>query len=411
MGKQRDGVRDSVTVLLTLILLVVAAVPAYAQQVPAAADNPIAEAPVRFGPIGIAPRFALQNIGVDNNVFNTTANEQSDYTFTGRVGADVWLRTGRGLLSATGWVEYVYFQDFESERAYNNYAKGQYEWRFNRLRPYASASTLDTRERPGWEIDERVRRYETEFHAGTDVRIAPKTNLRLDLRQQDYEYEEDESQGGRHYDQSLNRRLESAEFSYRQQLTALTTWVARVTREQERFEFESLRNSDTFRATTGFELGRFALIRGTALVGYRKLSTAAGGTFPEFSGLTSNVNVTYSAPTQTRLNAIFNRDIQYSYEDRTPYYVLTQWSGTVTHRVVGGWDVQVTGGRDRLDYQSLAAILERTDSISRYGGGIGYTIGESLRVGFDVQSFYRSSPIRSREYQNMRAGLSVTYGN
>jgi len=139
MGKQRDGVRDSVTVLLTLILLVVAAMPAYAQQVPAAADNPIAEAPVRFGPIGIAPRFALQNIGVDNNVFNTTANEQSDYTFTGRVGADVWLRTGRGLLSANGWVEYVYFQDFESERAYNNYAKGQYEWRFNRLRPYASA--------------------------------------------------------------------------------------------------------------------------------------------------------------------------------------------------------------------------------------------------------------------------------
>ena len=234
---------------------------------------------------------------------------------------------------------------------------------------------------------------------------------RLDLRQQDYEYEEDESLGGRHYDQSLNRRLESAEFSYRQQLTALTTWVARVTREQERFEFESLRNSDTFRATTGFELGRFALIRGTALIGYRKLSTAAGGTFPEFSGLTSNVNVTYSAPTQTRLNAIFNRDIQYSYEDRTPYYVLTQWSGTLTHRVVGGWDVQVTGGRDRLDYQSLAAIFERTDSISRYGGGIGYTIGESLRVGFDVQSFYRSSPIRSREYQNMRAGLSVTYGN
>ena len=78
MGKQRDGVRDSVTVLLTLILLVVAAMPAYAQQVPAAADNPIAEAPVRFGPIGIAPRFTLQNIGVDSNVFNSLTREVPD---------------------------------------------------------------------------------------------------------------------------------------------------------------------------------------------------------------------------------------------------------------------------------------------------------------------------------------------
>ena len=407
----RPAVRDSVKAFLSAIVLAAIAMPAYAQNVPAAADNPIAEAPVRFGPIGIAPHFTLQNVGVDSNVFNTTDNEQSDFTFTGRSGADLWMRTGRGLVTADGWVEYVFFQDFDTERAFNRQAKLQYEWRFNRLRPYASGATLDSRERPGWEIDERVRRYENEFHAGTDFRVAPKTTIRVDLEQLDLEFEDDESLGGRRYDRSLNRTLKSAELSYRQQLTALTTWVARVTREQERFDFESLRNSDTFRATTGFELGRFALIRGTALVGYRKLSTADGGTFPEFSGFTSNVNVNYTAPTQTRFNAIFNRDIQYSYDNLTPYYVLTQWTGTLTHRVVGRWDVQVTGGRDHLAYQALAAIDERTDSIGRYGGGVGYTIGEGLRVGFDVQSFYRSSPIRSREYGNVRAGLSVTYGN
>ena len=410
-SEKRNRDHDRVNGLLTLLVLVATTLPAYGQNVPAAADNPIAEAPVRFGPIGIAPRFSVQNIGVDTNVFNTTENEQSDFTFTGRSGAAVWMRTGRGLLSADAWFEYVFFQDFASERAFNRYGKAQYEWRFNRLRPYASGSMLDSRERPGWEIDERVRRYENEIHAGTDYRVAPKTTVRLDLKQVDYEFEEDESLGGRRYDRSLNRTAKSAELSYRQQLTALTTWVARVTREQERFDFETLRNSDTFRATTGFELGRFALIRGTALVGYRKLSTADGGTFPEFSGFTSNVNVSYTAPTQTRFNAVVNRDIQYSYDNLTPYYVLTQFNGTLTHRVVGRWDVQVTGGRDLLAYQALAAADERTDSIGRYGGGIGYTVGEGLRIGFDVQSFYRSSPIRSREYGNLRAGLSVTYGN
>jgi hypothetical protein len=121
--------------------------------------------------------------------------------------------------------------------------------------------------------------------------------------------------------------------------------------------------------------------------------------------------VAYTAPTQTRLNVIFNRDLQYSYENLTPYYVQTQWSGSVTHRVVGRWDVQLTGGRDRLAYEGLAGIEARTDHVGRYGGGVGYNIGEGLRVGFDVQSFYRSSPVPSREYGNLRAGLSVTYGN
>jgi hypothetical protein len=397
-----------VTFVLTLIALLVIAQPAYAQQVPAAADNPIAEAPIRFGPVGIAPRFSLQNLGIDDNVFNTADNEQSDFTFTGRSGADVWLRTGRGLLTVNGFVEYVYFDDFADERSFNNHARGQYEWRFNRLRPYASASRLDTRERPGYEIDERVRRYEVDFHAGTDFRAAPKTTLRLDVREMDYEFAEDEPGS---YDQQFNRTLRAAEFSYRQQLTALTTLLARVSRETERFDNEQLRNSDSFRANAGFEMGRFALIRGTAVLGYRKMTPADGGLFQEFSGLTANVNATYTAPTQTRLNVLFNRDIQYSRENRTPYYVLTQWTGTLTHRVVGRWDVQVLGGRDRLAYEALVSDDARTDFIGRFGGGIGYTIGEDMRVGIEVQSFYRSSPIPSREYGNLRAGLTVTYGS
>jgi hypothetical protein len=385
---------------------------AAAQNVPNPGDNPVAEAPVRFGPVGIAPRFTLQNVGIDNNVFNTAAAEQSDFTFTGRSGADIWLRTGRGLVTINGWIEYVYFQDFATERSFNSYAKGQYEWRFNRLRPYFSGSTLDTRERPGWEIDERVRRYEAEFHAGTDFRIAPKTTVRLDLRQQDYEFDDDESLGRGNYERTMNRRLKAADLSYRQQLTALTTWIVRVAREQERFEFQNLRNSETFRINSGFETGRFALIRGTALFGYRKMTPTNGGALPEFSGFTANVNAAYTAPTQTRLNVIFNRDLQYSYEDLTPYYVQTGWTGTVTHRVIGKWDVRLTGGRDRLAYETLAADVEgRTDIVGRYGGGVGYTIGEGLRIGFDVQSFNRSSPRPGRDYGNRRVGLSVTYGD
>jgi hypothetical protein len=396
--------------LFVLFVLVMAARPASAQYVPTTEDDPVAKAPFRFGALALDPNFTLQNIGVDTNVFNASEDPQSDFTMTTRGGTDMWLRTGRGLLSASGWLEYAYYQDFPSERSFNSYGKGQYEWRFNRLRPYASGSYLDTRERPGYEIDERVRRYEADFHAGTDFKVAPKTTLRLDFRRLDYEFADDEIVDGRPIDQRLNRTLEAADFSWRQRLTALTTWVVRAAREQERFHTETFRNSETFRFNTGFELAQFALIRGSAIVGYRHLYPADGGLFPEFSGFTSNINVSYTAPTNTRLTAVFNRDVQYSYDIRTPYYLQTTWTGTLTHRVVGRWDIQVTGGRDRLAYQALSERDARTDYVGRVGGGVGYTVGNDMRVSFDVQSFYRSSLIEAREYGNLRAGLSVTYG-
>ena len=281
---------------------------AFAQQVPT--DDPVGEAPVRIGVVGLAPRVRLTNLGVDTNVFNTVDDAQRDFTFTVSPATDLWLGTGRGLLTVSGGVELVYFQEFDSERSVNSNAMGQYQFRFNRLRPYASASTLNTRERPGYEIDARARHYETDFHAGTDFRVASKTTARIDYRHLDYRFAGDAVFAGRPLNQELNRTLKVVDLSWRQRLTVLTTWITRVSRETERFEFEDARNSDSTRFSSGVELGRLALIRGSAFAGYRKLTPPDGGILPEFSGITAAVDVSYTAPTQTRLGAAVDRDIQ-----------------------------------------------------------------------------------------------------
>lgn len=383
---------------------------AYAQQLPAPTDDPVASAPVRIGALGLDPRFGLQNVGVDTNVFNSPSNGQRDVTFTAVPGTQLFLRTGKGLLTIDGNLEFVYFQRFDSERSLNSSVLGQYELRFNRVRPYVSARSLNTRQRPGYEIDVRARHYETDFHGGTDLRLGSKSTLRVDARRLDYGFDGDEVFDGRPLNQELNRSLVAIDVGWRQRLTALTTWVTRLTRESERFEFEGLRNSDSLRLNSGFELGRFALIRGSAFVGYRKLRPADGGLLPGFTGVTADIDVSYTAPTQTRLGADVDRDVQYSYERATPYYVQTGWTATLTQRVVGRWDVQLSGGRDRLSYQAIDPRDGRRDFIGRFGGGIGYTVGDQVRIGLDAQSYYRSSDIPGREYGGIRAGLSVTYG-
>src|SRR6185436_16322443 len=86
---------------------------AQAQQVPTASEDPVAAAPIRFGAFAFDPRFALTSLGVDTNVFNSPTDPQSDFTFGLKPGTDMYLRTGRGLLTVSGNLEYVYFHEFE----------------------------------------------------------------------------------------------------------------------------------------------------------------------------------------------------------------------------------------------------------------------------------------------------------
>ena len=394
--------------LVTLLYALLLSPAAYAQQV--LTNDPVATAPLHLGPFGFNPTFRLRNLGVDTNVLNSVANRERDLTFTASPDTEVFLRTGRGLLTLVGGLDFVYFQKFASQRSLNSHITGRYELRFNRLRPFVAVGSVYSRQRPGFEIDTRALHYETDSRVGADVQVASKSVARLEYRQHRYSFNGDEVFAGTQLSQQLNRTLKAADLSWRQRLTALTTWITRVSRETERFEFEDARNSDSFRLSSGFELGRFALIRGSAFAGYRKLTPAEGGILPEFSGVTADVDVSYTMPTQTRLGAAVERDVQYSYDVRTPYYVQTGWTATLTQRVTGKWDVQLSGGRDRLSYQALNDADARRDFVGRFGGGIGYAVRDQIRASFDVNSLYRSSEIPGREYGGVRAGLNVTYG-
>src|SRR5205814_2546151 len=110
------------------------------------------------------------------------------FTLTVETLLNVSLRTRRGVLSANGKLDLVYFNTYQSERSVNGFSQGMYEYRFNRLRPFVSFSALDTRERPSYEIDLRARRFEDTFHTGTDIRIGAKSLLQIGARRQTLNY-------------------------------------------------------------------------------------------------------------------------------------------------------------------------------------------------------------------------------
>ncbi|MGH9163670.1 MAG: outer membrane beta-barrel protein, partial [Vicinamibacteraceae bacterium] len=402
-----------------LVVLMLLAPLAHAQppalnvpEVAAEQEDPVASAPVRLGPVGLAPTIAITNLGVDTNVFHRASASDSDFTATLTPATAAWLRTADGLLSMNGSVDFVYFGQFKSERSVNGRGQARYEYRFNRLTPFVAASALSTRARPGYEIDARARRQEYDLAAGIELRALSRTSVALAARRRTVDFAGDAIFMGTSLEERLNRRVEGVDLAVRQRLTPLTTAVVRASGERHRFDLNSIRNTDSFHLTTGFELDQFALIRGRAFVGYRRLTPAGGGGLPGFSGATADIDVAYTAPTDTRLSLGVSSDVNYSFELEYPYYVQTGWTISVLQRLTSRWDVLVRGGHDRVGYRGESALVpgQRVDFVDHVGGGIGYQLGHDTRLGFDVLSYHRRTDLPDRGYRAIRSGLSVTYG-
>jgi hypothetical protein len=406
------------TALAVAILLFGAAAPAFPQD---AAPDPFVTARVRFGPLALTPGLAVTNVGWDSNVFNTWEDPQGDFTGTVTPQTDLWFRMGPLRVVGHGALGYVYFANFVKERSWNTDDSVKLEALGTHVRPYIGYAYLNIRDRPGYEIDQRVRRVENRMFAGVDMPLTRKTTLGAAFKRTKTDYAEGESFNDIYLRFQFNRWTDVYTVSARYALTPLTTLLFDTEYVREKFEFDVMRNSAGFRLLPGVEFKPMALISGTARVGYRQLNFDSPNV-PDYSGLVGSVNLGYTLLGATRFSVQFDRDVQYSFEQREPYYVLTGVTGSITYALNITWDLQARAGNQSLAYRQTilsgagsgsaasGTSAGRTDRVVYYGGGIGYRLGPDTRIGFNVDYYTRRSGVSIRQYQGLRVGSSVTYG-
>ena len=374
--------------------------------------DPWEEALWRFGPFAVTPKVELKTLGWDTNVFNSPEEPRSD--FTAAVGApiDWWFRAGRVRLHVVDYFEGVYYATYSNQGGFNQRHELTLLVPFNRLRPYVGGYYLSTNDRPGYGTDARVRHTEANGNAGAVIRLTSRTNLDLSVRQTTFRYN-DADYPGAPFSTTLDRTTLNygAQASYG--VTPLTTFTLLVDGVQERYTESPERDNNGFRILPGVELDPYALIKGRAQIGYRKLDTMAPG-MPDFSGLVANVELSYVFRGMTRITIGLSRDIHFSYEVVEPFYIQPGITVSVTQQVRGPWDVQARGAWYRLDYQrtdsALGTVLpERVDRYSSWGGGVGYRVGRDIRVGFNLDYTRRNSILDIQEYEGLRGGMAVTY--
>jgi hypothetical protein len=399
--------------LSIVVVLSVLVSPRAAAQSAARGEPDVSKARVRIGRLYLNPTIALTNLGVDTNVFNEEDQSapKRDFTLTVTPQSDLWLKMGHAWLTGNVREDLVWYKEFASERSANNSASVGITLPLNRLRFGGGAAYLRTRDRPGFEIDARSQRSELAYQGSVDVRARPKTFVGVRGDRKTIGFDSVALFEGVSLRDALNRTVTTGAVTVRQQLTPLTAMTIDVGRGQDRFEFSSLRDSDSTSASVGVLFD--AIIKGSASFGYRNFQPLSPS-LPPYKGTTASADLAYVAYGTTRVGVQATRDVQYSFEVNQPYYLLTGVSGSLTRRVSRPLDIVGRIGVQRLNYRdrigAAIATRNRIDTVRTYGGSIGYHLGKSVRIGFNVDHLRRASPVLDREYHGLLIGTSVTYG-
>ena len=396
--------------LLAVLLTAAAVLPAAAQIAPPAdPDTPLIQA----GPVGISPTLLLRDVGRDENVFNDRVDPKGDFTFSLLPRAELLFKPRALRLSYVASTEYVYYRKYESERSTNLSSAVRADLSLGWFHPFVLASGTSTRQRLNQEVDVRARHHERVYEGGFGIRAGTRLTLGASARTTRLRFDEALFRG-ENLTASFDSDRDAIDGSVGLQLTPFTSFTLVASREQQRFNIARERDSDSLRITPTFSFSPEAVLNGSIAIGYRKFSPRSS-TIPGYAGFVATATIGTTLWNRHHLDMMFTRDVRYSYERDTPYYLATGGNVTMISQLGGPFDLRLTGAWQSLDYRGIrgGAIGEHpgTDTFTSYGGGLGYRIRDQLRLGFNTEWSGRDSQLSlDREYRNRRIFASVTWG-
>jgi hypothetical protein len=361
----------------------------------------------------------VRNVGRDNNVFNEAVNPKKDFTMTISPTAEVVFQPRRLKVTYTQATDYVYFRTYKSERGTNQSSSARVDLDLGVLQPYIGTVGANTRARLNHEVDVRARHNDRTYQAGVTAKVFTATSITVGVRRFTTSFERNDECvvtaqtcfRGQSLADSLNSELESIEGTVRVALTPLTSVGVQVVKERQIFQVARERDSDTRRIMPVITFSPLGLLNGSVAVGHRKF-TARDPTTPGFSGLVVAAAAGVTLFENHRIDASINRDLTYSYDRDTPYFVGTSATVTWTFAVAGPFDVKGSATRDRMRYEStIATAATQYDNFEEYGLGLGVRIRRRLRLGVQADFIRRDSQkTADRNYDNHRIYGTLTWG-
>lgn len=387
--------------------------PAWAQETPGGPDP--ANVRVRIGPLMMNPTISLTNLGIDHNVFNDPPEKlpKEDFTVTVTPMVDMWLRLGATWLSGSLNESFNWFQKYSSERTANNLYKIGWTVPGAHVSLKVEGTHINAHERPGFEIDTRAGRKETTFNGALDFHALSQSYIGVTASRQQTRFEEGATYDATDLRDALNRVDTSYGVNLRHTLTPLTSVSVNVMRSDSNFEFSPERDTSSIGVNALVTFEPAALIRGSAAIGFSDF-IPADPALPGYRGMVGHVDLVYVLLGSTRFALSGGRGVQYSYDEAQPYYIQSRIGGSIAQQIFGPVDVQVRGDISYLSYRDRAGVTievpDRTDRVTTVGIGVGFHMGQDLRLAFNVDQNNRDTRKFEHQYEKFLIGTSITYG-
>jgi hypothetical protein len=372
---------------------------------------------VHAGPFYVEPTILLKELGLDTNVFNQAGETAADLTLVLAPQAAVAIPFAtRALVKSLLATDLVYYAQYGSERSVDPQMAVRAEFYGQRVTLYLEEAYLNTRERLNYEIDLRARHLQNELTGGVAYRATTRLTVEIAARQGRIRFDGDDYFGGQRLKETLDRDTRIFTATARHRRNGLTTFGLRYEIQADRFPLSPVRDTNSFRVMPGVELRPRALFNGSAWVGYRHFEPKAA-VLPPRAGLVSQLSLSYALLGATVFGVTYDRDYQFAYEARTPYFVDNSL-GLFVRRALGGRaDVRVNVARHRYDFQPLLTepiltgpAVDRVDTTDNFGVNVGFRVKRQTRAGVGLSYWTRDSTgLDFRNYKGLRIGLTMDH--
>ena len=408
---QLFGTRATVhTFVVLMISFVLATIPSVvaAQEQGEFAD----EAQLRTGPLGLSSRVSWQTM-YEDNVFRTAANPVEDIvsTFGGMASARGRMR--RVGVTANGTADWVHYATLTRERGANVATNLRLDFLLNRFVPYAGASYQNSRQRQNSEIDVRPRITQSILLAGSLVRIGGKSALDFSAKHGIEAYDDSASIEGINLGEALDRTTDQLMLSFIQTVTPLTRLIVATEMRRDEFGETSYRSADYIRFSGGFESQGW--LRGHARLGVQVV-TPHNPAISEVRGIFASVGTNATIRDRLQIGLDAERDVSPSFRPGIAYYQSQKFGTSVSYAIRRSVRLLAVADRQFSDYRTGMSIPNESyplgvDVHSRYGGGLGFHVGDSIAIDLSGTYSERESIVESRRFDGLSfmAGVSHAF--
>jgi hypothetical protein len=362
---------------------------------------------LRVGPIRFAPGLIIREIGWDDNVFDEPEEDSPKDDFVAALQPDVsaYARLRFLRVAAYAGAELTYYNQYDSERSVGHMVRARGDILLSRIRPFFGFGTFETRTRPNGEIDTRADRQEDEWSGGVAFDLSDSSLIYGASYLFSTTYE-NAFEDGVDLSRALTRDGQNYEAGMKTDLTPLLSMQLNASYREDVFEFEPVRNSQSWFGTATFDFAPEAVVTGSVVASYRDMKFSDPGIKP-FRGFVGSARLTYTVLEIGRLSGSLSRGVEYSFDALEAYYVEQSVMAAYTHRLFGAVDAQVTGTHASFDYDARPTLPAHTDTLDTVGGSLGYNLQNRTRIALNYEYARRRSPAFSdRNYQRRRTFLS-----